>query len=408
MRRGKTTPERWSYSAGERGVNRVRVFARDRDGKLYLDWYEGVAGQRPRQRRRLLAHSDREKAKAEAEQWAIKLRNGEIPRVEHSHPLDAPLQLQHPIRLGPLFDIYLREVTPGKARTDHDKTAAALFITLWGRDRIVDSLCQRDWQRFIDLRRSGKLAPAGRKKKGKKPLRPTPVRNRIIEHDLSLLMAVLNWATKQKDAVGRFWLDKNPLFGQKAPTEKNPRQPMISHEQYVALLAAATKVDGRLALALTLCRETGHRLNSVRQIRWSDIDMEARAITWRADSDKAGKEHKTPLTDEAIEALVTARKRTMTIGDGYLFPSRVSGAPLNSDRFHTLKRQACELAKLDLPEGAGFHSFRRMFATDLIDEDFAVLGPLGGWNDPDVVRSRYQKASIAVQREALARRRRTV
>ena len=43
-------------------------------------------------------------------------------------------------------------------------------------------------------------------------------------------------------------------------------------------------------------------------IRWSDIDIEGREVRWRAEYEKTGYEHVTPLTDEAVAALEEARK----------------------------------------------------------------------------------------------------
>ncbi len=386
------------WATGEKGANRVRVFSHPKSGRLFLEWYESVPGRkRPKARTRALGHSELARAKAEAEEWALKLRRGEVPRSEPDDDLTQSPTLARPIRLGPLFDIYLREVTPRKARADHDRTAIALFTALWGRERVVESLCERDWRRFIEARRSGALAPTGRK--GRK------VRDRIVEHDLRLLLAVLNWATKQKDNAGQFWLMANPLRGQVVPAERNLRQPMITEEQYAKLLEKAPEVDERLTLALVLCHETGHRLNSVRQLQWSDVDFDRRVITWRHETDKSGKSHETPLTEAAATALRDTLRREARIVGVWVFPGRRQGCPMTTDPFHKWRNEAAKLAKLNLPEGCGFHAFRRKLATELATEQLAVIQALGGWSQPQVVVSRYQKVSLDVQREVLARRR---
>jgi integrase len=260
---------------------------------------------------------------------------------------------------------------------------------------VVESLCERDWRRFIDARRSGALAPAGRKGK--------VVRDRAVEHDLRFLLAVLNWATKQKDHVGQFWLLANPLRGQVVPAEKNPRQPMINQEQYQALMDHSP--DPRFMLALQLCNETGHRLNSVRQLKWSDIDFDRRVIQWRAETDKSGKHHETPLTDGAAVALRDSLRREARIVDGWVFPGRRKGRPLRTAAFQAWWGVAAKAADLTLPAGCRFHAFRRKLASELVTEQLAVVKALGGWNQPQVVVSRYQKVSLDVQREVLAKRR---
>ena len=59
-------------------------------------------------------------------------------------------------------------------------------------------------------------------------------------------------------------------------------------------------------------------------IRWSDIDMEGKTIRWRAEHEKTGHEHRTPVTAEALDAQppnVPARTRTW----GLLLRSRPNG-----------------------------------------------------------------------------------
>lgn len=41
-------------------------------------------------------------------------------------------------------------------------------------------------------------------------------------------------------------------------------------------------------MALVIVRETEHRIGAIRQLRWSDIDTEARTIRWRAEDEKTG------------------------------------------------------------------------------------------------------------------------
>ena len=155
-----------------------------------------------------------------------------------------------------------------------------------------------------------------------------------MEHDLRWLLAVLNWGTKQKEERGQFWLQANPLRGQMVPAEKNPRQPMSTPEQYAALLTAAANVEVRLELALVLCHETGHRLNSVITLRWSDVDLERRVISWRRDG-QVGESSRDGALCSRGRALQAAWRRQATIGvDGWLFPSRVKGSALCTDAFH--------------------------------------------------------------------------
>ena len=68
MTRSSPRPDRWSWTTGEKGLNRVRVFLHPKSGRLCLEWYEAVLGRRPKARTRALGHADREQAKADAEE----------------------------------------------------------------------------------------------------------------------------------------------------------------------------------------------------------------------------------------------------------------------------------------------------------------------------------------------------
>ena len=54
----------------------------------------------------------------------------------------------------------------------------------------------------------------------------------------------------------------------------------------------------------------------------------------------------------------------------------------------------------------GWHSLRRKFASDLMDQPLKVLCELGGWKNPQTVLICYQHANTGQLRKALDARRR--
>jgi len=130
----------------------------------------------------------------------------------------------------------------------------------------------------------------------------------VIEQNLQLLRGVLNWATSAADPTGRPLLERHPLRGRSfvLPREKNPRREPLSEEDYRALLLVANRVDWRFRVALVLAHETGHRIGAIRQLRWSDVDLTGERVLWRAEVEKTGFEHSTPLTGAAVSALRAA------------------------------------------------------------------------------------------------------
>ncbi len=381
----RTKRSRRSYGAGEWGRNRVRVFPDPKTGLYQIEWRENG-----RRLTRSLGHRDWVRAKRQADEFAAGFVGPEIGGKAEAEP--------EPLTLETLFDIYGEEVTPikgGQSRA-HDRAAMHMFLRLFGRNRNPATLSQRDWDRFIRERRAGRIGPSGR-----------PVSDRTVEHDLKFLIAVLNWAARSKDERGRLLLDGNPLKGLRKPTEKNPTRVVLSEEEYRALLKASSRVDWRFRVALVLAHETGHRIGAIRKLRWTDIDFEGREVRWRAEHEKTGYEHVTPLTDEAVAALEEARRMSAGTGNAPVLPSPGDAARCMSRvRAFRWWKKAQTLAGLEPKRGRGWHSLRRKFASDLMDTPLKVLCELGGWKDATTVLRCYQRPDAGQLRTALEGRRR--
>ncbi|MYG34286.1 MAG: tyrosine-type recombinase/integrase, partial [Gemmatimonadetes bacterium] len=248
----RTKRDRRSYSAGEWGRNRVRVFPDPKTGLFQIEWRENG-----RRLTRSLKHREWARAKRQADEAAAGFAVHEPNGKAEAEP--------QPLTLGALFDIYGEEVTPTKGvkTRGRDRYSTEMFLRFFGRDRDPATLSQRDWDRFIRARRAGRAGPSGQ-----------PVRNRTIDADLTFLMAVLNWAARSRDDRGRLLLDRNPLKGFRKPTAKNPARVLLTEEEYRAMLGVSRQINWRFHVALVLAHETGHRIGAIRQLRWSDIDFE--------------------------------------------------------------------------------------------------------------------------------------
>ena len=360
----RTKRSRRSYGAGEWGRNRVRVFPDPKTGIFQIEWRENGS-----RLTRSLKHRDWMKAKRQADEFAAGFVGPDLNGKAEAEP--------EPLTLEKLFDIYGEEVTPAKGRHTrlHDRAAMGMFLDCFGRERKPGTLSQRDWDRFIRLRRAGKVGPSGE-----------PVSDRTVERDLRFLLAVLNWAGRSRDEEGRLLLEANPLRGLKPPREKNPIRVLLTAAEYEALLEASREMDWRFRVALVLAHETGHRIGAIRQLQWSDIDLGGGIVRWRGEHEKTGYEHRTPLTVEALAVLDEARKRNPGIGNAPLLP-----APKNPARcMHRCLaakwwRKAEVLAGLEPKRGRGWHSLRRKFASDLMDQPLKVLCELGGWKTAQTV-----------------------
>ena len=193
---------------------------------------------------------------------------------------------------------------------------------------------------------------------------------------MKFLLAVLNWAARPRDEEGRLLLESNPLRGLKTPKQKNPARVLLADAEYEAMLKASVLMDWRFRVALVIAHETGH-------------------------------EHRTPVTAETLAVLEEARRQNPGIGDAPLLPA--PGDPSKSvsrSRACTWWQKAQTLAGLEPKRRRGWHSLRRKFASDLMNQPLKVLCELGGWKTAQTVLQCYQRADEDQLRKALEDRRR--
>jgi integrase len=372
--------KRWRYRAGDWGRNRIRVFERGPSGLLYVEFYERD-GDRLVKRKVSLGHRDRARAKRQADQMAERAGSMDLPALD--------------VTLEQLFDIYVREVSGTKTASTarHDRACVAMFLRIFGAKRNACNLDIRDWQRFIERRRTGQISPNGHGR---------PVGDRQVEYDLKTLRAMLNWATKAR-SNGRTLLERNPVAGFPLPKEESPCRPVFTEAQYEAILAVADTVDRRFTLALVLAHETGHRISAIARLRWTDIDLESGTILWRKKNDKQGYEHQVPVSSLALEALKIARQVDPSLGNTWVLPSpRNSAKPCCRETLTKWLRTACTRAGGPRKRGQGFHSLRRKFATDLREAPLKVVAELGGWKSTRTLLDCYQLPDHQALRRALA------
>ena len=104
-------------------------------------------------------------------------------------------------------------------------------------------------------------------------------------------------------------------------------------------------------------------------------------MRWRAEHEKTGYEHRTPVTAEALAVLDEARELSSGLEDTPLLPaprdaSKCAGRSLVRAWWY----RAQTLTGLEPKRGRGWHSLRRKFASDLMDQPY-VDAPLVGKPD---------------------------
>ena len=112
----------------------------------------------------------------------------------------------------------------------------------------------------------------------------------------------------------------------------------LSHAEVGAALAKVRSSDAypSTKLCLTFLTLTATRSGEARLAEWSEIDLDTRTWTIPAERMKAGRQHRVPLSQQALDVLQEAR----SLGDGsrLIFPS-VRGRPLSDGKISGLFRE---------------------------------------------------------------------
>jgi integrase len=182
----------------------------------------------------------------------------------------------------------------------------------------------------------------------------------------------------------------------------SPAQPVADSSFYEALRGIAPHLNPKFALALDLAYSTGHRIDAILKLRWSDINLTSTdeapfgMIRWRGENDKIENEHVVPMNRLAHESLAGVSRDCPGIGETWVFPSDGDASrPVDRHLASRWLRRAEKLAGVQHSKGRGWHSFRRAWASarkHLPDVDVAAAG---GWKDTATMKRCYQQADAA-------------
>lgn len=179
---------------------------------------------------------------------------------------------------------------------------------------------------------------------GKKPETASRLRGRIE--------AVIDWATAREYRAGdnparwRGHLDK--LLPSKRKLRSVRHHTAIPYEELPAFMARLRRSEFVSAYALEFTILTAARTGEVIGALWPEIDTAAKIWTVPASRMKAGREHRVPLSDRAVELLEALPRED---DNDHVFIGARKGAGLSN------------MAMLELVKGAGFtvHGFRSTF-----------------------------------------------
>jgi integrase len=209
---------------------------------------------------------------------------------------------------------------------------------------------------------------------------------------------VLDWAkvrgyrSGENPARWRGHLDKILPARNKVRSVKH--HAAVAIDDTASVYARLRASSGMAALAVRFVILTAARAGEVTGARWSEVDTQAGVWTVPADRIKAAREHRVPLSGEALEIVKALRE---TASGEFVFPGWVTGKPLSL----TSLSKALDTAG---GEGKTVHGFRSTFR-DWASErtnyprdvaEMALAHAIG-----DKVEAAYRRGDLFTKRAAM-------
>jgi integrase len=140
---------------------------------------------------------------------------------------------------------------------------------------------------------------------------------------------ILGWATTSGYRIGdnpaRWRGHLENLLPAKGKIQKVQHQAAMPYRELPEFMVELRDVDGMSARALEFTILTAARTSEVLLAKWDEIDGDIWVIP--AERMKAGKEHRVPLSNQALE-LLASQPREM--GSRYIFPGARQGRPMSN------------------------------------------------------------------------------
>lgn len=172
----------------------------------------------------------------------------------------------------------------------------------------------------------------------------------------SNLRKLFNWCLE------RGIVDVSPVMGTKPPTREQARDRVLTDDEIRAVFRACEKDAYPFRQFVPLLLATAQRRGEVSQMKWSEVDPDAKQWVIPAERSKNGKPHVVPLNDFALRLLAevprfadcdwifTTTRRSPISGFSKALRHVHSQSETSGWRFHDLRRTAASgMARLAVP-----------------------------------------------------------
>lgn len=166
--------------------------------------------------------------------------------------------------------------------------------------------------------------------------------NRILAH----VRKLFNWC------VERGIIETSPIVGVKPPTKEISRERALNDDEIIRLLRACRNDVYPFRQFAPLLLATGQRRGELAEMRWSEIDLDAKTWVIPSERSKNGKTHVVPLSSFALDKLAevprfldcdyvfTTTHKSPVSGFSKALRRLSDGAQIWDWRWHDLRRTA--------------------------------------------------------------------
>lgn len=173
----------------------------------------------------------------------------------------------------------------------------------------------------------------------------------------------------------------------------------MAHRDLPAFITALRKRDTIAARALEFLILTSARSGEVREMRWCEVDLDQRRWTVPAKRMKAGKEHRVPLGERAIEILrgMLSLRPAKDANSAFVFPGSKDDAPMSDMTLAAVLKRM----ELDAITVHGFRSSFRDWAEDVARYPFGVIEAALAHTISNATVAAYRRGDAYDQRSEL-------
>lgn len=163
---------------------------------------------------------------------------------------------------------------------------------------------------------------------------------------LSNIRKLFNWC------VERGIVDISPINGLKAPTKEESRERVLGDDEIVRLLRACRNDVYPFRQFVPILLATAQRRGELAEMRWSEVDLDAKQWVIPAERSKNGKPHVVPLSPYALDSLsevprfldcdyvFTTTRNSPVSGFSKMLRRLSEGSQTSDWRLHDLRRTA--------------------------------------------------------------------